>query len=77
MIKFDDLEKEKVTAAFKMAEKLFITGRLTYTNDEDGDGYPIIDALTPPGGTTNVGENEVRMLLDTYLPEILEAFVNA
>ena len=77
MIKFNNIDPRKVEAAFLKAEDSFIHGRMNYTLDECGDGYPIVDALTPPGDTIDVGKEEIIMILDSLLPGILEAFVNA
>jgi len=36
--------------------------RLLHTLDEDGCGYPLLDALTPEGETVDIGETEISEL---------------
>lgn len=53
--------------------------KLQYTADEDGNAYPLVDALTPPGRTINEGEMEIVALADEIMfvlgkdPVVVEA----
>jgi hypothetical protein len=76
-MKFTDIPKKQVETAFETAYRVFGGCRLNYSFDNEGDHYPLIDALTPENQTVDVGEKEIKMLLDTWLPDVLEAFTDA
>lgn len=64
-------DKEEAVADFKrraveVCMKKIREYRLNFTVDADGDGYPIVDALTPPDcSSITKGIEEVEYLVDS------------
>jgi hypothetical protein len=61
----------------KTIKKTLRSYRLQHTQAEDGDHYPLVDALTPDGETIAVGENEIELLTDALYLELLAAALTA
>ena len=69
-----DEKGEQIDAAFKKATEVAESHRLQHMHDEDGDGYPLVDALTMQGEIIDKGKEEIELLLDSMLVEALMAY---
>ena len=58
-----DIKQEGRNKLADAIVELLRSHRLLYTTTDDGDGYPLVDALTPPGESSiSIGISEIELL---------------
>lgn len=64
----------KINAAYRTIDDAVRHYRLTQQEDEDGGGYPLVDALTPDGDTDiSRGKAEIDLMIDYIQGEVNDA----
>jgi len=57
-------------AEFECIKRVLRDYRLTYTQDDDGDGYPLIDALSVGHDSVKEGIEEIELIADVIAGEL-------
>lgn len=66
-----------VEKVYQIALRVLTEGALQETLNEDGSHYPIVDALTHPGGTIDVGKRECELIADEIAGDLKAALSTA